>query len=96
MHPSTAREISRLSEPIYHDVFDALDSELDITGSEAGSVAILAQMAARVGLLIAFNEPEAAREELTRLVNRAEMFAAACEEAIDEVLARREQPELIP
>lgn len=96
MHPSTSELLGLLSEPIYRHVFETLDQCFDISGPEAGATAALAQMAVRVGLLLAYREPSEAREELTRLVERAEAFARDCDDAMAEVMARTEAPELIP
>lgn len=96
MHPSTTRELARLTEPIHADVFAALDAEPDLSGMDAGATATLAQMAARVGILIAFGHTAEAREELTRLVERAESFAADADEAMAEVMGRTETPEMVP
>lgn len=96
MHPSTARTIGLFSEDAYSKVFLALDGDPEFTGQEAGFTAGLAQMATRVGILIAFGETEEARHELTRLVSRAESFASQQDDAMAEVMGRTEQPELIP
>lgn len=96
MHPSTARTIGLFSEDVYQSVFRSLDADSEFSGDEAGFVACLAQLATRVGILIAFGETEEARHELTRLVERAERFASDQDDAMAEVMGRSEQPELIP